>query len=594
VRSRGFVSAVSAAVVALIACSFPAQVSMPPTETGGSAPTGSGASQPGQPRVPPWPLKDMSVRPQIWFGPMDPPEWSTANPGVEGYDYMQLFDPLAPWPRTAEAVRVMVLFPVWLDGGVSDSQLEMVINNLRARRIGVAFESGQLTEHGACNAGTIEGFNGVPGVSRVAERIQSAGGVLYAYAMEHGFDAASYYDPACRMTPQKIAADSAKTAAAVHALFPEAIIGSIETANLEPDTVAEWLDAYQRAAGEPLGFFNLDVNFNISDWAERARKIQDLVQARGIDFGIYYIGDPADPTEEAWYDHARDRMVEFEVVRGGRPDYALFQSWNPHPWKLLPEDQPGTYTHFVASYLRPRSRLSLQISQGVATGVLALEDGSPVANATVELSARPVTGEGVYADYTLTGVVPEAMTHADVGVRINTECSCSGPANLIVGSASYIEQGQGASQIPNGRFTSGMQGWGAWGAGHTELTRGENGSGQALLMAAAAGQDIGLNSGDFVVHPGQTFDLTFRARVDPPTNGSGYFAVFFLSDAGEGQRFILPFAVASSPVGTATTHDDGTFSLLLKGLPAGTTSVQAWYGGDDQVWPGAASTEYTP
>ncbi len=296
--------------------------------------------------------------------------------------------------------------------------------------------------------------------------------MLYAYEMEHGFDAATYYDPACQMTPEEIAANSAKTIAAVRAVFPEVVVGSIETANLEADQVAAWLDAYKQVTGEELDFFHLDVNFSIPDWAERARKIEDLVKSRGIEFGIYYIGEPTDATDEAWYAHARSRMLEFEVAQGGRPDHPLFQSWNPHPWKLLPEDQPGTYTNFVASYLRARSVLSLQVDQGQASGSVQLEDGSPIAGAPVTFSVTPLSGEGVYADYSLNGVVPEGMTHADVGMRINTECDCSGPASLLLASVRYTEAGQTSNQLPNGTFANGMQGWGAWGAGQTGTHQG--------------------------------------------------------------------------------------------------------------------------
>ncbi len=544
---------------ALLACALPTGLGAPPVEQPTTA--SSIPSSPATGPTPAWPLKDMTTRPQIWFGPLDPPEWSQANPGVGGYDYFQLFHAGAPWPRASEAVRVMVLYPVWLDSLATPSQLQQVFADLRQRHIAVAFESGPLTEHGPCNAGTIEGFSGAPAAKRIAQRIQANGGVLYAMEMEHGFDAATYYDPACRMTPQEIAKDAAQTISAVRQVFPDVVVGSIETADLDPAAVSDWLSAYQEVTGEPLGFFHLDVNFNIPDWAEKARAIQDVVQPRGVPFGIYYIGDPADASDAAWYDHARQRMEAFEVLQGGQPDDAIFQSWNPQPQQLLPEEQPGTYTNFVLNYLRPRSTLGLALHQASAGGSLTLMDGTPIPNASIELSVLPLSGPGGWADYTLNGVVPDGATTADVGFRVNTECGCSGPAHFSLGSVSYVEGGQTGSRVPNSRFGSGLQGWGTWGAGSAQLTGGENGTGRALSVAAESGQDVGLNSDTFAVQAGQPFDLTFRARVDPPTQASGYFDIVFLNDAGEVQRMTLPIEVTRLAVGTAMTQSDGGYML---------------------------------
>ncbi len=576
----------------LLACALPdnlsAPDSQPPPIVSPIPPSSPTSSQQT------WPLKDMTTRPQIWFGPLDPPEWSQANPGTEGYDFFQLFHAGAPWPRSSEAVRVMVLYPVWLDGLATPSQLQQVFADLRQRQIAVAFESGPLSEHGQCNAATIEGFSGAGAAKHIAQRIQANGGVLYAMEMEHGFDAATYYDPACRMTPREIAQDAAKTIAAVRQVFPDVIVGSIETAELDPGAVADWLDVYQQVTGRPLGFFHLDVNFNIPDWAKKARAIQDLVQSRGVPFGIYYIGDPADPTDAAWYERARQHIEDFEILQAGQPDHAIFQSWDPRPQQLLPEDQPGTYTHFVLDYLRPRSSLSLTVNQGVASGSLTTADGTPIAEASVEISALPLSGQGGWADYTLSSVVPEGATSADVGLRVNTECQCSGPAQLRLGSITYMESGQTVSQVPNSRFSTGLQGWGIWGAVSTQLTGGENGTGRALAVSAGPGQDAGVNSDSFIVHNGRTFDLTFRARVDPPTQASGYFDIVFLSDAGEVQRMTVPIEVARLAIGSAVTQPGGSYKLAWAPPGSGTYQVRAWFGGNDSAWPAVAEQELGP
>ena len=538
-----------------------------------------------------WPMKDMSIRPQIWFGPLDPIDWSRDVPGGSGYDYFALFAEDAPWKSAAEATQVMVLDPIWLTNAGQD-QIRRVVDDLRRRRIAIAFEAGPLTEHGQCNAGTIEGFSGPAPNRQIAQNIKSAGGVLYSWELEHGFDAATYYDPACRMTPREIADDAARSVAAVREVFPNVKIGSIESGNLSVNDIAAWVSAYRDVTGEELSYLHLDIPFYIPDWAERAKAIESSIRSRGIDFGVYYTGDWEDTSDEQWIGKAEQRFVEYEVIAGGQPDQAIFESWNPHPVNLLPEDQPNTFTWLVTRYLRPRTALTLYVVQGSATGVLTRANGLPVPGSTIELSVLPVSGQGVFADYTITGTVPSGVNHADVGLRINTECSCSGLADLIFGSATYVEQGQSANQVPNGHFSDGLNGWGVWGAGVAELGQGENGA-RALHVSATPNQDVGLNSDSFAVTAGRPFTFTIRARVDPPTKASGYFDIVFLSDAGEGKRVTIPIALARKAIGETRTEADGSYSFQLTGLTPGTWSVRAWFAGSDELWPASAEREFT-
>jgi len=540
-----------------------------------------------------WPMKDMSIRPQIWFGPLDPIDWRTNVPGGTGYDFFSLFSEGAPWERAAEATRVMVLYPIWLDSA-SREQIQRVIDDLRRRRIAIAYECGPLTQHGQCNAGTIEGFSGPASNRRIAQNIKNAGGVLYSMEMEHGFDAATYYDPACRMTPLEIAQDASRTIAAVREVFPNVKVGSIETGNLNVDDIAAWVSAYREVTGEELAYLHLDIPYYVPDWAKRAKAIESHVRSRGIDFGIYYLGDLDDTSDEQWVGRAEQRFVEYEVVAGGQPDHAMFQSWNPHPMSLLPEDQPATFTWLITRYLRTRSALTLDLSEGVASGSLTLVDGTPLANSPIELSITPLGGQGVFADFKVTGVVPQFATTADVGLRINTECNCSGPATLALAKANYLEQGQSSNQVPNGTFASGLNGWGIWGVGNAQLGPGESGAGHALHIEAAAGQDVGLNSDVFVVTPGKAFTLIFRARVDPPTQNSGYFDIIFLNDSGESKRYTVPIQVASAVLGSAQTAADGGYFINMNGLPAGIVLLRAWFNGNEDVWPAMAGQDLTP
>jgi hypothetical protein len=261
---------------------------------------------------------------------------------------------------------------------------------------------------------------------------------------------------------------------------------------------------------------------------------------------------------------------------------------------LLPEDQPGTFTYLLTRYLRPRPALELRVEDGQATGRLTEADGTPLGDASIELSYVPSEGESPYHDFVLEGVVPEAATRADVGLRINMECNCSGPARIRLGSVTYRQEGEGGSRVPNPGFSNGLDGWGLFGGAAGRLEPGEGGAGRALLLDLAPGQPAGLNSGLFEVTPGVGFVLTFRARVDPPTSGSGYFDIIFQNDRGEVGRLTIPIEVPRIGIGSTRTEEDGSFSLTLPPLPAGAHRIRAWFGGSDSLWPAAAEQPWSP
>lgn len=530
--------------------------------------------------------KDLTIRPQIWFGPLDPWSWDQYFPGSGPFQYYDLFQPSAPWQNASDAVQVIRLYPVWLESYASPEQIKAVLDDIHQRGMAISYEAGPLTETPLCNAATVEGFWGVPAAEKIASRISAAGGTLYSMDLEHAFDAGTYYDPNCFMTPSEIASDAAKAIAAVRTVFPNIRIGSIETADLDPEAVATWLQAYRNVMGTELDYFHLDTNFSRPDWAVRALEIQQVVNRRGIEFGIIYFGEYNDSSDPDWLAHAESRFVEYEVLTGGRPDHVIFQSWHTHPQSLLPENEPGTFTNLILRYLRPRTSLELeQIDDLTLAGRLTTESGSPVPGVQVQILARSVSGEGLLAEYTITGTVPAGATTADAGFRVNMECDCSGPAEFVLEEINYTELGSTGNGVPNGSFGSGLNGWGTWGTGSLTLVSSLNGTGSALAVTASVSQDAGLNSDLIQITAGSAFTITFTARVAPLTQGSGYFDIIFLNNEGEVARMTVPIKAGDVTLSKPVTGPDGRFEVNLQQLPAGEVSVRGWYPGSDEYWP---------
>jgi hypothetical protein len=527
--------------------------------------------------------KDLSERPQIWFGPLDPWSWDQYFPGEGPFQYYDLFTEEAAWQQASEAVHVIRLYPVWLESYATPAQIETVLADIQRRGMAISYEAGPLTETERCNAATVEGFWGVPAAENIIHRIADAGGTLYAMDLEHAFDAGTYYDPACLRTPAEIAEDSARTVSAVQEVFPDVKVGSIETADLDVDAVADWLTAYREATGQELDYFHLDINFSRPDWAQRAKEIEAYVRSRGVEFGLIYFGDVEDDSDAEWLAHAEERFVEYEVINGGQPDHVIFQSWHRHPQKLFPETDGDAFTNLILRYIRPRTILTLRLDGQRAWGSLLDQDGAAMTDAAIELSARPVSGQGFFTEYVITGVVPEEASWADTGFRINMECDCRGPAEFVLEQVDYMDGGAGG--VPNGAFSGGLEGWGSWGNGSANIVASANGTGGALAVSVSPDQDLGMNSGRIQIAPGSPFTITFTARVDPITANSGYFDIIFLNDTREVRRFTTPIVSGPVQLAKTTTGPNGEYEIVLDNLPAGAFDLVAWHPGSDAFWP---------
>jgi hypothetical protein len=75
----------------------------------------------------------------------------------------------------------------------------------------------------------------------------------------------------------------------------------------------------------------------------------------GMPFGIIYIGDEQDASDAEWAGKTVERFKIYEEQHGGRPDYVLFQSWEPHPKRCLPESDPTTFTGVIDAYINART-----------------------------------------------------------------------------------------------------------------------------------------------------------------------------------------------------------------------------------------------
>lgn len=540
------------------------------------------------------PTPDLTTRPQIWLGPQPP------NSAIAVQDYFDLFEPNAPWQQAARGIHVFMLYGGWINGRSTDAELQQAVADIQRRGLGTGFEMAPLQQTAECT-GAIEGF-GDPlwAATFVVTRIQQAGGRADYAFLEHPYDAVAYSNApeACRYSPERTAQDVALFVQSVRSVFPEIRIGAIETADHSVEAVTLWLEAYRAVVGEELDSFNFDLDYYRPGWPEQARAIEEYVHGRGMEFGMYYRGDENAASSAEWIATAEGRFIEYEVIAGGRPDRAIFQTWHAYPDHVLPETDPGALTYLVNRYLRTRTKLNLEAQtasnapdgQVVPGGTLTDEGGAPLPNAKVELSMTPLEGPGVVSEYTLSGTVPDGALQAIAGYRVNMECdTCSGPADFTLYEVHYTESEGDSNRVPNWRFADGLLGWGTSGDGSTRaLVANDLGSGSALHVTAQPSQMAAIDSSSFAVTAGASFTATFVARVAPASEGSGYFSVFFLGPDQEISRIMIPLRAEKVSVTEAVTGADGAFEFHLPDVPPWPVLFQAWYAGDDAHWPAYA------
>jgi hypothetical protein len=543
------------------------------------------------------PALTFTEKPVVWFGPMP------RKLGVGGsVDFMDLFEEDAPWSNAAKRVHVLELYGGWVadfpwHNFATDAELRQMVADLNRRGIAIAFGDSPLVPTETCGRG-VEGFFGPEEGLRIAHRIKEAGGIVRFVALDEPFAFGSLYSGpnACHWPAERVAQEVTTYVAAIKSIFPDVIVGEDEPLwrDVDIEQYKNWLNVYRAVTGSNLAFFHLDVDFSRPDWPEAAKELESFARDRGIEFGIFYMGDADDVSDEEWVAHAEQRMVTYEARAGGQPDHVIFESWHDRPDRVLPETDRSTFTNLILRYFRTRTVLRLSVSaldadgSLEANGTLVDAAGRPLASASIELTATPVDGPGLFSEYVLSGIVPAGSTQAAVGFRVNSECGCAGTADFVLYEVRYVEGMETVNLMPNGKFTRGLEGWGFWGNGTLRLERSDRGSGRMLHVTATPTQTAAINSAAFPVNPGVSYTLTFAARVSPVSKGSGYFDIVFLAPPEVG-REIVPLEPAIVAIGSTFTDEGGVFRFTLRPLGQFTALFHGTYSGDDIYWPAFAS-----
>ncbi|MGE0420386.1 MAG: hypothetical protein AB7O80_26570, partial [Acetobacteraceae bacterium] len=441
---------------------------------------------------------------------LDPIARSRLFPSLPS-DFPDLFAPDAPWDRAARMVRAFQIGPHYASVA-PEEDLARVLAGLRQRGIALVVAGLMLSGDGTCGRGH-EGYAAPRQMRFIAERIKRLGGEIRYLNMDepvwfgHWQSRPIHGAPACRTPLPDLAQEVAAKVAQVRAVFPHAIIGQSEPVGV-PDvpgwieTLKVWTRLYRQATGEDLGFFLADVTWR-GAWTHDLRALAAFLRTAGIRYGVHYNGNGPDRSDAAWADRVEARYEEIESDPGLRPDFGVLGTWAFNPTRWLPETRPDTLTNLLLRHERASVRIAADRQRGRIVGRLLAQDGSPLPERSVRIMATDFGQTGIMSERSLVATVPAGAVRAKFRLRINTECNCSGDADITVGPMVYSDDMAGARidrrlALPARRPT---------------LPSAVSIAGDAITVKAAAGQPVLLDSADFAVVAGDFFTAHIGLRA---------------------------------------------------------------------------------
>ncbi len=483
----------------------------------------------------------------IWFAPRNPPVFTAP-------DFMNLFQSGAAWTTAAAQVKIFKLYPEFVTTA-TDANMQTIITWLKQRNIALALEYGLMNPNDAALCGSTpqcgqggEGFNATT-LGPALARIQRLGGVVQYLAMDEPlwFGHVSTQPGAPQASLAAIAQDVAQQIVTLHSYFPSAQVGDIEPmlcygspggSTSWNQEIMQWAAAYQAAVGKPLAFFHSDVDWQGSGCGQQLSALQALLQPSGIAFGIIYDGNFSDSAVQ-WTTDAELNFAGIESNPKAVPAHAVLQSWHPQPVYALPETQSGTMTYLIDRYAAAEAVISTADSGTTITATLA-SNGTPVSGVPITAYAVDDGTLNITMTQSLTGTVPSGAVTASGELRINGECDCDGSANVLIGTAQYVDQ-------------------------KNNTTTSFNIVPPTQRIVVPANQVKSVNSAPFSVTAGDTFSFSVPMQASYSSTNTGYVAIGFFNSAGaEIQRWRLLFKPGVKLIRTSTTTSKGQMAVTPK------------------------------
>jgi hypothetical protein len=510
--------------------------------------------------------------PEVWYNPHGPS------------DILDLWTDDAPWQQAAKKVRVLEIVHWWLDT-VTDKQILAMTDFAKRHNMKIDLEIEAITRYTNLCGNGIEGYTAPGDLTRQAGKLKRLNVHVDIMTMDEPVWF-GHYDPtpnACRLTTADLAARVASNISGIIDLYPNIQLYEIETVpgvtNFSDwrESISSFHASLTKATGKPVRGIQLDVGWDTPAWQSGIRDMSAFLRQNNMRLGIFEYALSSARSDAEWINQATQHFEYLEGIAGIVPDQAIFTTWSPYPKYNLPETSPGALTWLINRYFRDRALLNAQFVGQGAHGKLTTVDGKPIANA-------PVNGYVPGADFSkplptavVQGVVPSNAAYGMLAYRLNTECNCHGPNDVLIGVLQYQETQGGTAQASFSLPLTPQNYKGV--IVDSELVGGT----RVSRVITTATQTFAPNSGFFPVTPGAQYTFTVPATT---IGGEGWFGNVFLLWADAGKAGFTRVNVIPDPgkrlMSTATTAIDGSFQLrALPKVAPGSVPVTVEFPGDD-------------
>jgi len=509
-----------------------------------------------------WMYSDPAQCAEFWVATTSPFSRDPGRPHIAA-DFLDLFQDGAQWDAAAENLRVFKIDWAFVDRAPIDV-LRRSFEALQKRGISLAWEMGAISPGKDCGTGT-EGYAG--DTEKRLSRIKEAGGRLDYVAMDEPFWFGHFAKTknTCALTLSELASNVAKQLSLVYAAFPDVKVGDIEpviggSADNFVNELFAWFDEFAKANGRPLAFFHADVSWQGGE--EELPVIEAHLRTNKIRFGVVINGDPHASSDSGWTNAAMDHLQQVVDLDRLNPDDIVFQSWDDRPTRVLPETQPGTLMNLVREGSKPPAGLAFDVRQNAIEGQVTAPAGVAIDQVVVTVEAADLKGSEGFRKIALTGGVPDDATRAVFGIRLGSECNCSGPIDLKIDKLTFSQPATG----PVVRY----------------LRNPAN-----ILSISGAAPRASINSAPFSVEPGKSYSADAIVRVEELTGYAGYLSVIFLSANGdEVRRDKFTLKAPYREIAQVRLDKDGKFVVPYSGTePPGTLAWSLKVGASPKTRP---------
>jgi hypothetical protein len=521
--------------------------------------------------------------------PAGPEVWYTPNPNSGDFKAMWADDTL--WRQAANKVDVLGINHSWVLYA-TDAQILEVAKFVQSHHMKLVMDVEVVMRDPAPACGQIEGYIWPTAFPVALATLKRLNIKLDFIDMDEPLWDGHYITPAsggCALSVSDLVANVASTIAPVIAQYPD-----IQIYETEPvpalTNMADWRDSLNDfhvglslAIGRPIRGLNLDIFWDTPMWVQPVQDMRTFARQRNLRMGWFLYSTSYATSDTQWLQSAAANLEYLEGTLHIIPDEVLVASWSPYPARNLPDTSPTGLTSLINYYFKQRTTLEARFTgRGAAGKLTTLDDGKPIANATINGYVPGVDFTQPLPATVIQGVVPPNAAFALFGYRLNMECMCAGTNDVLIGRIEFQETQGGTA---NYSYLMPKQDVTYDGAPYngTKVTNETVGGTVVNRIITTPAQVFGINSAMIPVDSGASFSFTFPAG----TMGRGpWFGHAFLywydknQNALPGSYTFVP-AAGQTLVSTATTGLDGSFVLKrLSRTSAGSAPVTVQYLGD--------------